>query len=162
MDSKATSQLNQYLTFILGNELFALDIAKVREIVDEKNITKVPRMPKYLRGVINLRGHPVPVVDLRLNFGMSETLLGLNTCVIITELELEGDKIHIGALADAVQEVMEIAPDRIDPAPRMGTAIDANYIKGMAKLNDQFIMILDIDRIFTPEQFGELKAAKTV
>ena len=160
MDDKHITQLNQYLTFLLGNELFALDISKVREIVDEKDITKIPRMPTYLRGVINLRGHPVPVIDLRSSFGMSETQMGVNTCVIITELELEGESIHIGALADEVQEVMEIGPERIDPPPHMGTAIDANYIKGMAKLNDQFIMVLDIDRIFTPEQLKDIKSVK--
>jgi purine-binding chemotaxis protein CheW len=143
-----SAALNQYLTFTLGDELFAIDISSVREILDDKKITKVPRTPPYMRGVLNLRGHAVPVVDLRLKFGMSATAMTVNTCVIITEIALDNEHVVIGALADSVQEVVEIEPGQIDPPPRMGTAINAKFIHGMGKRNERFIMILNIDQVF--------------
>jgi len=149
--------LHQYLTFNLGKELFALDIGSVREIIDDKDFTTIPRTPNYMRGVINLRGHAVPIVDLRLKFGMSETVLDVNACAIITDIMLGGAMVQIGALADSVQEVIEIRPEEIDPPPKMGTAIDSACIKGMGKRNDGFIIILDEQRFMAdmePESLG--------
>jgi len=146
------AELNQYLTFTLGNELFALGITSVREILDDKNITRIPRTPDFMRGVINLRGHAVPVVDLRLKFGMSKTQLTVNTCIIITEVNADGETMELGALADSVQEVVELTPGQIDPPPRMGAAVDARFIKGMSKLNNAFIIVLDANRIFSAEE----------
>lgn len=154
-----STALNQYLTFTLGEELFAIDIGSVREILDDKKITKVPRTPNYMRGVLNLRGHAVPVVDLRQKFGMAPTEMTVNTCVIITEISLDNDSVIIGALADSVQEVLEIEPNQIDPPPRMGTAIGAKFIHGMGKRNERFIMILNIDQVF--EDADALYAAAT-
>lgn len=153
--SQTQEELHQYLSFTLGNELFALDIGSVREIIDDKNITKIPRIPDYMRGVINIRGHAVPVVDLRLMFGMSRTEMGINNCVIITEHRIAGDMAVIGTLADSVQEVLEIQPEEIAPAPRMGTAIDARYIKGMARHGERFIILLDIDQVFSTHDVAE-------
>lgn len=158
MSEEKLSELNQYLTFTLGDELFALDIGSVREILDETNITRIPRTPEYMRGVINLRGHAVPVVDLRFKFGMSKTEMTLNTCVIITEMEFESEAAVIGALADSVQEVVEIEPSEIDPPPKMGTAIKAKFIKGMGKKNDKFIIILDVNQVFSAEELAVAKA----
>jgi purine-binding chemotaxis protein CheW len=138
----------QYLTFKLGDELFALDIGMVREVLDFTVITKVPQTPHYMRGVINLRGSVVPVVDLRLKFGMTIAEKTVNTCVIIVEVELGGEKTVMGAMADAVQEVLDLDPDQIEPPPRIGTKLDTSFIRGMAKHADQFIIILDIDKVF--------------
>jgi purine-binding chemotaxis protein CheW len=154
MAVETITETTQYLTFKLEEELFALDIGKVREVLDFTTITKVPRTPDYMRGVINLRGSVVPVVDLRLKFGMVKAEKTVNTCVIIVEVELGGEKVVMGAMADAVQEVLDLEPDQIEPAPRIGTRLNTDFIKGMGKHADQFIIILDIDKVFTA---GELE-----
>ncbi|QWV94512.1 chemotaxis protein CheW [Geomonas oryzisoli] len=154
MAVETITETTQYLTFKLEDELFALDIGKVREVLDFTSITKVPQTPDYMRGVINLRGSVVPVVDLRLKFGMAMAEQTVNTCVIIVEVELEGEKVVMGAMADAVQEVMDLEPDQIEPPPRIGTKLNTDFIKGMGKHNEQFIIILDIDKVFTS---GELE-----
>lgn len=145
---------NQYLTFTLGDEVFALDIASVREVLEYTTITKVPRTPEAIRGVINLRGRAVPVVDVRLKFGMPETERTVNTCIIIVEVRLGGEETVLGALADSVKEVMDIEPKDIEPAPRMGTSIRADFIRGIGKQGDDFIILLDIDRVFTEDELS--------
>lgn len=145
---------NQYLTFTLGDEVFALDIASVREVLEYTTITKVPRTPEAIRGVINLRGRAVPVVDVRLKFGMPETERTVNTCIIIVEVRLGGEETVLGALADSVKEVMDIEPKDIEPAPRMGTSIRADFIQGIGKQGDDFIILLDIDRVFTEDELS--------
>ncbi|OGQ54938.1 MAG: chemotaxis protein CheW [Deltaproteobacteria bacterium RIFCSPLOWO2_02_FULL_53_8] len=152
MPVASITQITQYLTFKLEDEIFALDISKVREVLDFTSVTKVPRTPDFMRGVINLRGSVVPVVDMRLKFGMSLTTKTVNTCVIIVEISLEGEKIIIGALADSVQEVVDLDPSQIEPAPRIGTRLKTEFIKGMGKRDDHFIIILDIDRIFSTDE----------
>ena len=141
----------QYLTFTLAEEVFALDVSKVREILEYNTVTKVPQVPDFMRGVINLRGSVVPVVDLRLKFGMAATEQTINTCIIVVEVQLDGDAIVLGALADSVQEVVDMEPDQIEPAPHIGTQINAAFIKGMGKCDGKFVMILDIDKVFTNE-----------
>jgi len=159
MAVETITETTQYLTFKLEDELFALDIGKVREVLDFTTITKVPQTPDYMRGVINLRGSVVPVVDLRLKFGMVMAEQTVNTCVIIVEVELEGEKVVMGAMADAVQEVLDLEPDQIEPPPRIGTKLNTEFIKGMGKHNEQFIIILDIDKVFTQ---GELDLVQTM
>jgi len=146
----------QYLTFKLGDEIFALDVAKVREILELTAIAKVPQTPDFMRGVINLRGSVVPVVDMRLKFGMSMTEQTVNTCIIVVEVSLDGDTIVLGALADSVQEVVEMEPENIEPAPHIGAKLNTNFIKGMGKIEDHFVMILDIDKIFSSAELAEL------
>ena len=153
------SGLHQYLTFTLDEELFALDITSVREILDDTNITRIPRTPPFMRGVINLRGHAVPVVDLRLKFGFPKTEFTVNTCVIIVEMLVDDEQVVIGALADDVQEVVEMNPDQIDPPPRMGAAIDTAFIKGMGKRDEQFVIILDVNCIFSEAEIKVVAAA---
>jgi len=153
MAVETITETTQYLTFKLEEELFALDIGKVREVLDFTTITKVPRTPDYMRGVINLRGSVVPVVDLRLKFGMVQAEKTVNTCVIIVEVDMGGEKVVMGAMADAVQEVLDLEPDQIEPPPRIGTRLNTDFIKGMGKHAEQFIIILDIDKVFTA---GEL------
>jgi purine-binding chemotaxis protein CheW len=150
----AIMEMTQYLTFKLGDEVFALDITKVREVLDFTAVTKVPRTPDFMRGVINLRGSVVPVVDLRLKFGMAATERTVNTCIIITEVTVEGDTTVLGCLADAVQEVMDLDPENIAPAPRIGTKLNTEFIKGMGKQHDRFVILLDIDRIFSSDELA--------
>ncbi|MDY0300371.1 MAG: chemotaxis protein CheW [Trichlorobacter sp.] len=142
----------QYLTFKLADEVFALDVAKVREILEYTSITKVPQTPEFMRGVINLRGSVVPVIDLRLKFGMAPTEQTINTCIIVVEVTLDGDTTVLGALADSVQEVVEMEPEQIEPAPHIGTRLNTEFIKGMGKHDDNFIIILDIDRVFSEQE----------
>jgi purine-binding chemotaxis protein CheW len=152
------TEATQYLTYKLGDEVFALDITKVREVLDFTTITKVPRTPEFMRGVINLRGSVVPVVDLRLKFGMSKTEKTVNTCIIITEVMVDGETAVLGALADSVQEVLDLASDHIEPAPRIGTKLKTEFIKGMGKQNDRFVIILDIDKVFSAEEMAMVQA----
>jgi purine-binding chemotaxis protein CheW len=147
---------NQYLTFTLGDEVFALDISSVREVLEYTSITKVPRTPEYIRGVINLRGRAVPVVDVRLKFGMPGTDRTVNTCIIIVEVDMGGEQTVLGALSDSVKEVLDIEPKDIEPAPRMGTSIKADFIKGIGKQNDTFIILLDIDKVFSEEELARI------
>ena len=162
MSVDAITETRQYLTFKLDNEVFALDVATVREVLDFTNVTRVPRTPEFMRGVINLRGSVVPVVDLRLAFGMSATEKTVNTCIIVMEVRLEGESTVIGALADSVEEVIDLEPDQIEPAPRIGTTIRTDFIRGMGKRESGFLMILDIDRVFSADQLQELRGSTPV
>lgn len=159
MATAEITETKQYLTFILGEEIFALDILKVREVLDFTTITKVPRTPEFMRGVINLRGSVVPVVDMRLKFGMTETEKTVNTCVIIAEVSMDGETTILGALADSVQEVFELEPDRIEPAPKIGTQLNLEFIRGMGKRYGNFIIILDVDKIFSADELAVVKEA---
>jgi len=147
----------QCLTFKLGEEVFAVDVAKVREILDFTTVTKVPQTPDFMRGVINLRGSVVPVVDMRLKFGMSSTEKTVNTCIIVMEIAIDGDTAVVGALADSVQEVLELEPDQIEAAPRIGTKLNTDFLVGMGKHNETFIMILNIDKVFTFEDIETMQ-----
>jgi len=146
--------MTQYLTFKLGEEVYAVDISKVREVLDFTSVTKVPRTPDFMRGVINLRGSVVPVVDLRLKFGMSSTEKTVNTCVIILEVRVDSETTILGALADSVQEVIDLESEHIEPAPRIGTKLRTEFIAGMGKQNDKFLILLDIDKIFSTEELS--------
>lgn len=149
MENSNLENMGQYLTFVLDEETYALDIHQVREVLDLTTITKVPRMPDFMRGVINLRGGVVPVVDLRLKFGLGAAGQTVDTCIIIIEISLDGETAMIGALADAVQEVLDLGQDDIKAPPKIGTRLKTEFIRGMGKKNEQFIIILDIDKIFT-------------
>jgi purine-binding chemotaxis protein CheW len=144
----------QYLTFTLDEELFALDIAKVREVLDYTSITKVPQTPDFMRGVINLRGSVVPVVDMRSKFNMPVAETTVNTCIIIVEVDIDGEGTVLGAMADSVQEVLELGPEQIEPPPRIGTKLRTDFIKGMGKRDDQFVIILDIDKVFSASELS--------
>ncbi len=152
MSMTGTTETTQYLTFKLEDEVFALDISKVREVLDFTSITKVPRTPEFMRGVINLRGSVVPVVDMRLKFGMSRTEKTVNTCIIIVEVTVDGESITLGTLADSVQEVLDLGADHIEPAPKIGTRLRTEFIRGMGKRDTHFIIILDIDKVFSTEE----------
>jgi len=153
------NNINQYLTFKLDDEIFGLDIGKVREVLDFTSVTRVPQTPKYMRGVINLRGSVVPVMDLRLKFEMEQTSNTVNTCVIITEIELDGETTVLGALADSVQEVLDLEPEQIEPAPKIGTKLRTEFIKGMGKRDEQFIILLNIDNVFSQDELITVQGA---
>jgi purine-binding chemotaxis protein CheW len=155
------TETRQYLTFKLGHEIFATDVAKVREVLDFTTITEIPRTPAFMSGVINLRGSVVPVVDMRLCLEMSKTERTTNTCIVVLEVLLDRESIVIGALADSVEEVIDLEPDQIKPAPRIGTQIRTDFIRGMGKRDEQFIMILDIDRVFSADELSVVRTADT-
>ena len=148
--SKIT-EVRQYLTFKLEGEVFALDVGKVREILDYTNITKVPQTPEFMKGVINLRGSVVPVVDMSLKFGIAPQAKTVDTCIIVMEINVDNETTVLGALVDSVQEVFELEPSQIEPAPRIGTKLRTEFILGMGKRDDQFVIILDVDKIFSCE-----------
>ncbi len=148
----------QYLTFRLSEEIYALEITKVREVLDNIKITKVPQTPKFVKGIINLRGGVVPVVDLRLKFGMEETQQTVDTCIIIVEITIDGDISMLGALADKVQEVVEIDNAEIMPPPKIGLRLNTDFIRGMGKQKDEFIIILDIEKVFSLDELELVQA----
>jgi purine-binding chemotaxis protein CheW len=143
-----------YLTFTLDREVFAVDVSNVREVLELPVITRVPRTPEFMRGVINLRGSVVPVVDLRLKFGMAVAADTVDTCIIVLEVSLEGETTVIGSVADSVKEVFEMSPDQIEPPPRIGTRLRTEFIRGMGRHDDRFTIILDVDRVFSAEELA--------
>jgi purine-binding chemotaxis protein CheW len=162
MSASGITETRQYLTFRLGQEVFATDVAKVREVLDLTPITEIPRTPEFMAGVINLRGTVVPVVDLRLCFEMSKTERTRTTCIVVVEVMLEGERTVIGALADSVEEVVDLEPDQIEAAPRIGTQVRTDFILGMGNRNGQFVMILDIDRVFSVEQMDAIQTQEAM
>jgi purine-binding chemotaxis protein CheW len=160
MSTSEIGDVRPYLTFTLEDELFAIDVAKVREVLDYTSITKIPRTPEYMRGVINLRGSVVPVMDLRLKFGMTKTENRTNTCIIVLEICSDNDMVILGALADSVQEVFELEPDQIEPAPKFGTQFKVEFLKGMGKRDEKFLMILDIDKVFSSDELIQVHEAE--
>jgi purine-binding chemotaxis protein CheW len=150
------SNANQFLTFTLDGEHYAIVVAKVREVLEYARITKLPRTEAFMKGIINLRGAGVPVIDLRLKFGLPETSITKDTSIIVMEVEGLGGGVVVGALADAVHEVVEIEPAAIESAPRFGTRLSAEFIKGIGRKDESFVIILDIDKIFNAEEIGLL------
>ncbi len=157
MSKAAITGMTQYLTFKLADEIFALDICQVREVLDYTCVTRVPQTPEFMRGVINLRGSVVPVVDMRVKFGMSAIDKGVNTCIIIVEVAVDGETTVLGAMADSVEEVLDMEPDQIEPAPRIGTKLNIEFLRGMGKRDERFIMILDIDKVFSTTELVVVK-----
>ncbi len=146
----------QFLTFTLGREVFAMNIRTVREIIQHGAMTTVPLMPSFVRGVINLRGAVVPVIDLQSRFGLGAATVGKKTCIVIFDSVREGERVELGLLVDAVSEVIEIASAQIEPAPNFGTAVRRDFIQGMGKLADRFVIILEPDRAFDVTDMAQL------
>ena len=144
----------KYLTFALANEEYGLEILKVREIIGYMEITAVPQTPHYVKGVINLRGQVIPVVDLRAKFGMETAEVTEQTCIIVVEIAQGGRTFSTGIAVDRVQEVLDIAGQSIEDAPQFGAAVDTNFILGMAKISDSVKILLDIDKVL-----GDAEAA---
>jgi purine-binding chemotaxis protein CheW len=157
MSAESVLEVAQYLTFKLDDEIFALDISKVREVLDYTTVTKVPNTPAFMRGVINVRGSVIPVVDVKLKFGMAITEKSVNTCIIILEVVVDGETLVVGALADSVEEVIDLDSGHIEPAPRIGTRLRTDFIKGMGKQNERFIILLDMDKVFSSDELAQVR-----
>jgi purine-binding chemotaxis protein CheW len=152
MSVSSITETRQYLTFNLDEESFALDVDNLREILEFTKVTKVPQTPEFMRGVINLRGNVVPVIDMRLKFNLSEVEKTVNTCIIVVEVPFDDEHTIIGALVDSVQEVFDLEPDQIEPAPKIGARLRTEFIKGIGKRDNAFIMILDIEKVFSADE----------
>ncbi|CAK0773776.1 purine-binding chemotaxis protein CheW [Azospirillaceae bacterium] len=159
--SNDSIQTDQYLTFTLGNETYAIEIFKVREVIHYINITHVPRMPRFLSGIINLRGNVVSVIDLRLILGMGPIEKTVDTCIIFAEVVFGEDAILLGMLADSVQEVIEVDTSQIGPPPRLGTMLDTAFIKGVGKRGENFFIILNIDKVLGGAELNIVRSANT-
>ena len=156
MASIAQAESQRFLTMTLGHEIFAIDIFSVREILDYTDITRIPQTPEFMRGVVNVRGNAVPVVDLRMKFGLGQVERTLNTRIVIVEIRRDDAVSVMGALADSVKEVLELETDRIDPPPRMGAAVRADFIRGIGKHADRFILVLDVDKVFSSDEIQDM------
>jgi len=158
VENQGREGVNEYLTFMLADELYAVNVSNIKEVLGVPRITRVPRMPEFMNGVINLRGNVVPVLDLRQKFGLGATSITIDTGIIVTEVEdvfddSEDECFTIGIFGDKVQQVITIDPSMIEPPPRIGVAIDTDFIVGMGRLDDGFVIILNIDKILSE---GEL------
>ncbi len=150
--NRAEEKLGKYLTFALGDEEYGLEILRVREIIGMMGITLVPRMPNFVRGVINLRGKVIPVIDLRLRFGMNKVVDTKETCIIVVDL----DDILMGIVVDQVSEVLDIKGHDIENTPSFGISVDTEFILGIGKAKDKVIIILDIRKVLTSEEINKL------
>jgi purine-binding chemotaxis protein CheW len=157
MNNEKKSKINSYLTFKLGNEFFAASVSKVLNILEMAKVTKVPKAPLYMKGVINLRGSVLPLVDTRIKFDMPETEYTNNTCILVLDIILNNESVHVGALVDSVQEVLEIDDINIQPPPSIGTRYRSEFIDGIVKVDEEFIMILNMDLIFSTDELSILK-----
>ncbi len=153
-------QSGQYLTFVLGAETFAIGIMAIKEIIEYASLTEVPMMPAYVRGVINLRGAVVPVLDLPVRFGKTASAVTKRTCIVIIEVVLGSERHVLGLVVDAVNAVLEIPSGEIEPPPAFGASIRTEFIKGMAKVNSKFVILLDIDHVLAPDEVQALTEVK--
>lgn len=154
-----SGESRQHVTFSLGEELFGIEVTRAREILDLVPVTRVPQTPDYLLGVINLRGQVVPVVDLRAKLGLPKSESTRDSCIIVMEVQLDGKPIVVGGLADSVREVLDLLTDQVEPPPRLGVKLKTEFIAGMGKLNEQFLILLDIDRVFSSEELAVVQTS---
>jgi purine-binding chemotaxis protein CheW len=157
MSTDKNQGVQTYLSFKLGEEVFAINVSKVINILEMSNITKIPKAPDYMKGVINLRGMVLPVVDLRIKFGLPEKEVSVDTSIIVLSIDLNGEPVLIGSQVDAVREVLELKSEEIAPAPTIGAKYNSGFIEGMWRTDDKFIMILDIDKVFSTDEVIDFK-----
>ena len=150
----------QYLTFMLGDEMFAIGILSIREIIEYGFVTEVPMTPPFIRGVINLRGAVVPVVDLALRFGRQARENTKRTCIVIVEIESAKGSQEMGIVVDTVSEVLEISGNDIEPPPEFGARIRSDFIKGMGKINGKFVILLDVNRVLLVDEVAVVASMK--
>jgi purine-binding chemotaxis protein CheW len=161
-DDSAAEQQRQYLTFRLGAESYALGLMSVKEIIEYGGVTQVPMMPGFVRGVINLRGRVVPVIDLANRLRSDSAVVTRRTCIVIVEVRNDGEAQDMGIIVDAVSQVVDIPPQSVEPGPSFGAKVRADFIAGMGKLDDGFVIMLDIDRVLAGEDMvavNDMKAA---
>jgi len=157
MNKENLLKINSFLSFKLGEEEFAAHVGKVLNILEMTKITEVPKAPEYMKGVINLRGTVLPVIDTRIKFGMTPTVYTTNTCIIVLDIEIEGESIHVGALVDSVQAVLDFDESQIMPAPSIGSKYKSEFIEGVASIDDKFIMILNMDAVFSSDELTNIQ-----
>jgi purine-binding chemotaxis protein CheW len=157
MSTDKKNTINSYLTFKLGDEFFAANVNKVLNILEMTKVTKVPKAPAYMKGVINLRGSVLPLVDTRIKFDMTETEFTTNTCILVLDININNESVHVGALVDSVQEVLEIDDSNVQPPPSIGTRYRSEFIDGVAKIEEEFVMILNMDLIFSTDELSLLR-----
>ena len=151
MSIASITESAHYITFKLGDELFAIPVAQVREVLDLTEITRVPTAPEYMRGVVNVRGSAIPVVDLRLKFGLPPVADSVNTRIVVLEMDLDGETTVVGGIADSVHTVIELEPEDINEPPRLGMRWRSDLIRGMGRQDDHFIILLDIAKVFASD-----------
>ncbi len=160
MSDAMQNEANQYLTFTLDGELYAVGVYSVKEVLEYTSVTKVPRTLEFMKGVINLRGAVVPVIDLRSKFGMPEIEKTIATSIIVIEVSVAGEMVVLGMIADSVQEVINLDPGDIEPPPRIGTKVDTQFIQGIGKQDDRFIIVLAIDRVFSDAEIADVAGSQ--
>jgi len=148
--------VDQYLTFRLGEECYGIDVRNVREVLDLVPLTGVPRAPDFMLGVINLRGRVVPVVDLRRRFALPSTERTKDTCIVVVEIHLAEETLILGIMGDMVEEVVNLPGDQVEPPPRLGRGVRSEFIQGMGKQQDGFITLLDLDRVFREDDLADV------
>jgi purine-binding chemotaxis protein CheW len=151
----------KYLTFRLAGEVYGLEILKVQEIIRVMDVTRVPRTPEFIRGVINLRGKVIPVVDLGMKFGLGETHRQDRTCIVVVRIMQTDTQVTMGILVDEVNEVLDVAAAQIEPSPEFGVAVDSDFILGMGKVDDKVVMLLDAELVLTSTEVGAVAAVET-
>lgn len=150
-------ETNSYLSFKLGKEEFASNVDKILHILELSKITKIPQAPYFMKGVINLRGTVLPLIDTKLRLGLEETVFTNNTCIVVLELDGDGDNFNVGILVDEVSAVLEIQDCNIEPPPSIGTKFKSNFITGVAKEDDKFIQLIDLEKVFLSDELAILK-----
>lgn len=155
-EKSADDEQLQYLTFLLGGETFAIGILNIKEIIEYGNVTTVPMMPEFVRGVINLRGAVVPVIDLAMRFSRPPSPVTRRTCIVLIEVETEGEQYNIGVTVDAVNEVLEIPSSEVEPPPAFGARIRSDFIGGMGKIDGKFVIVLDADKVLSVDEMASL------
>jgi purine-binding chemotaxis protein CheW len=160
MTSEIIQGLNSYFTFRLGSKLFAVNIGQIMKILEMTDITKVPNSPDYFRGIINLFGDVIPVFDGRLKFSLPETEPTRDTCILILVFELDGQVVNSGIIVDSVEKVLTFDPEQIKPAPTVGKGFNAEFISGITTFNDEFVIILNIEKIFSEEEISIINSVE--
>lgn len=156
MAAVQAAEIQQYLTFTLGSEMFAVGTLSVKEIIEYGQLTEVPMMPGFIRGVINLRGAVVPVIDLSVRFGRNATQITRRTCIVIIEVPTEEEKHDIGVVVDTVSEVLEIPASEIEPPPAFGAKIRTDFMQGMGKIGGKFVIMLDVGKVLSVDEIASL------
>jgi purine-binding chemotaxis protein CheW len=160
MDVENNTKVNSYLTFKIGDEEFGTHVSKVLNILELQEITKVPKSPDYMKGIINLRGTVLPVLDTRIKFEMTPTEFTDDTCIVVMDLVVDDEIIHVGALVDSVVAVREIDESEINPSPNIGKTYKSEFITGLVKIDESIVMILDVIKLFTGEELIDLKKSQ--
>lgn len=157
MSDVQDDKISSYLTFNLGSELFASHVNYVLKILEMQHITEVPKSPPFMKGVINLRGNVLPVIDARIKFGINATEYTSRTCILVLSLILEGDKVEVGVIVDAVQDVVEYDSSNIQPTPGLGSKYKSDFIEGVMKINDRFVMVLNMNSVFSNDEIIDIQ-----